>query len=154
MENLQIDPNDCSPQLLATFEKTRGPRKRLAVGDEFQIHIPGPWNGPVRVSKVSENGFVLKTLEGHLEAGKICFRLKKINEKETLFEIESLARSRDRWVDFFYDKLPLVRTAQTKMWTSFCQTFAEHACGNNLGAPKVRVRTERRNNSTEHWEEV
>lgn len=157
MSRLQYDLNSCSPQALAHFEKTRGEACRLSAGDEFLIHISGPWNGPVRVTEVTDEKFHLETLEGHMESGEIEFRLEE-NSECVEFVIESLARSRDRVVDFVYDKIPIAKLAQTEMWTYFCRRFAEMTfedAGNELPSElDVEVMTERRDPETGQWERL
>ena len=158
MEDLQKDPNKFSPQVLANFEKVSGRTDELKSQDEFQIHITGPWNGPVRVENVTCQEFRLITLKGHLEAGEIFFRIKKAKTGETVFEIESLARSRDAIIDFFYDKVPIAKFAQTEMWCSFCKTFAKNviqSCGKDVSEiAEVEVLTERRDEETGQWQRI
>ena len=45
----------------------------MAVGDEYVVRMPGPWDGPVRVVERTPTAFRFATLEGHLEAGQIRF---------------------------------------------------------------------------------
>jgi hypothetical protein len=158
LADLQSNPDRFSPHLLASFEKVSGKDGELNAKDEFQVHITGPWNGPVRVEHVSDEEFHLVTLEGHLEAGEIKFRLTELRPGLLLFQIESLARSRDGVVDFFYDKLPIAKMAQTEMWSSFCKKFAEHAARTcRSDAEKispVSVVTERQDEETGLWKQV
>lgn len=158
MLELQKNLNEFSPQLLARFEKVSGKPGEMREGDEFQIFITGPWNGPVRAEGVTADKFKLVTLEGHLEAGEIQFRIMKANENEVRFEIESLARSRDAVVDLVYDKIPIAKKAQTEMWTCFCKRFGEHACEvarvEKERVGEVKVTTERRDEKTGAWEEI
>ncbi len=158
MRKLQSNLNRYCPQMLAKFEKLNGEPEKLNPGDEFQIHISGPWNGPVRVAEVDENYFKLVTLQDHLEAGKIEFRIMADGEKDCVFQIESIARSRDSIVDFFYSKLPVAKAAQTQMWTSYCESFAKEAAENGGGELEkisdVVIRTERLNEKTGQWQEV
>lgn len=154
MRELQKDPNRFSPQLLATFEKKTGAVGILQRGDEFQILITGPWNGPVRVAEVGPDFFRLITLAGHLEAGAILFRVKAVGRQDSVFEIESMARSRDAVVDFVYDKVPIAKCAQTEMWTSFCRAFAEYAGGLAGGGAEVEILTERREGGAGPWERI
>ena len=156
MEELKKDMNQFSPQLLARFEKVSGAHHELKTSDEYQIHITGPWNGPVRVSEVFQNGFVLVTLKGHLEAGEIRLEIVQENDQQTYFRIESWARSRDQIVDFVYDKVPIAKLAQTEMWTSFCTTFAEKvvkvAQADQSKVHEVQVITERQDEETGQWQ--
>lgn len=155
---LQKDLNQFCPQVLAKFEKVTGDPGEMKVGDEYQIYITGPWNGPVRVAEVTADKFKLVTLEGHLEAGEIQFRIMKASETEIRFEIESLARSRNSIIDFLYDKIPIAKKAQTEMWTCFCKRFGEHACQISSketdNVSEVSIVTERRDEKSGEWREV
>lgn len=131
------------PDEIATFEKTRGTEGGLAVGDEFDIHIRSPWDGPVRVVESEPRRFTLATLDGHMEAGQIRFEAADhpTDSDGLRFSIESWARSRDGAVDFVYDGLGLAKQAQQAMWTFFCERVAEDCGGQKMG--EVRVLTER-----------
>lgn len=151
------DPNAFSPQLIARFEKTKGEPGRLVVGDEFMVHLTAPWEGPVRVSQVSDASFTFLTLDGHIEAGQIQFRLVRLPDDRTRFEIESVTRSKDRIVDLFYDKLRLAQLAQTGMWEIFCKSVAEKSFEENgvtAELPTVAVKTERQDQETGQWTDV
>src|SRR3712207_1136322 len=71
IERVSADPNRVVPLALARFKKTKGEPWRLAVGDEFLIRMPGPWDGPVRTIELSDSSFRFATLARHLEAGQI-----------------------------------------------------------------------------------
>lgn len=156
MALLQADINEFSPQLLARFEKREGAEGKLSPGDRFQIYISGPWNGPVRVGEVEDDSFALHTLEGHMEAGEINFRIEE-EEGVLYFTIESVARSKDPLVDLVYDKIPVARLAQTTMWNCVCRTFAAAARRVELGYaekgldPRVEVQTEKREEGSPVW---
>lgn len=132
-----------SPGEIARFEKTLGEEGRLALGDEFVVHISSPWNGPVRVIEAEPTSFTLATLEGHLEAGQIRFSAvpHPTVPGAVRFVIESWARSADGVVDFAYDVLGLAQKAQEAMWTFFCERVAEAAGGRRIG--EIEVLTER-----------
>ena len=155
---VKSDLNQFSPQLLARFEKIKGISDELKNNDEYLIHITGPWDGPVRVSEVSQDSFRLVTLDGHLEAGEICFQIKSTETNQYTFEIESLARSRDAIVDFVYDKIPIAKLAQTEMWTQYCLNFAKHVLKNEtdekIELPEVHVLTEKFDQETGQWQKL
>ena len=44
------------------------------LGAEFLVHMPGPWDAPVRVVERTATSFRFATLRGHIEAGEIEFR--------------------------------------------------------------------------------
>jgi hypothetical protein len=157
MKKMMADPNPFSPKMIATFEKTKGRAGRLEKGDEFIVHITGPWQGPVRVSQVGESSFTLLTLNGHIEAGQIQFRLVRCENGTARFEIESLTRSKDQIVNLFYDKLRLAQFAQTEMWELFCKEFAARSLGPSASkdrVPEVKVKTERQDRETGEWTDV
>ena len=56
MARLGEDPNRVAPGTLAHFVKVEGDKGRMAVGDEFIVRMPGPWDGPVRVVEVTPLG--------------------------------------------------------------------------------------------------
>lgn len=152
MQMIQQDPNRFSPQALATFKKIKGVDGRLAVGDEFDVHVTGPWEAPVRVSEVSATAFTLSTLEGHLEAGNITFRVCSVGGEQLRFEIESLARSKDSLVNLLYDKIPILRFAQTTMWESYCKAVGGVAAENRVGKDfDVKILTERKDDESGEW---
>lgn len=141
MDRIKEDLNRFSPAILASFEKTKGTPGPLALGDEFAVHIPGPWQAPVRVSESKPTAFSLVTLEGHPEAGAITFTLRSLRSGALRFSIESIARSHDSVVDFLYDKVPLMRMAQTLMWQKFCEAVAQSVAPSTT--PQVIIETER-----------
>ena len=73
MAQITEDLDRVAPSEFATFQKISGDG-RLAVGDEYLVRMPGPWDGPVRVVAATPTSFRLATLTGHLEAGQIEFR--------------------------------------------------------------------------------
>jgi uncharacterized protein (UPF0548 family) len=139
MARIIADIDDYSPGELAQFEKTRGEASRMAVGDEYFVHIVGPWDGPVRVIDVTPTSFSFVTLRGHLEAGEISFSLLEHPEDNDAirFRIQSWARSSNRITDLFYRTLGVSRFAQTTMWSTFCQRVVEASGGEQMGDIQV-----------------
>src|SRR3954465_12087608 len=60
---LQDDLDRVAPTEFASFQKLDGTGRRMAVGDEYVVRMPGPWDGPVRVVDVTATSFRLATLE-------------------------------------------------------------------------------------------
>lgn len=149
MQKIKSDPNTFSPQSLAVYRKTRGPKDTLELGDEFFIEMTGPWNGPVRVELIDSYSFTFVTLQDHMEAGQIQF---SVREKELAppadgiprlrFQIQSWARSRDFIVDLAYDKLQMAKMVQAEMWTSYAENIVHHAQGKQIGP--VTIATQRK----------
>jgi hypothetical protein len=160
LDQFFTDINCFAPQLVATFHPSCEKGKRLKVGDNIDIRISGPWNGPVRVIEANRTHLTLMTLKGHLEAGKIRFSFEKTGER-VKFRIESFARSKDRIVDFLYDKLPISRFMQREMWITFCENVANEALKIEAGDPnadfpiaKVDVTTELKEDEHGQWKEL
>ena len=133
---LGADLNCASPTELARFFKTSGASGTLAVGDEFLVRMPGPWDGPVRVVEATPTSFRLVTLAGHLEAGQIEFRASE-RDGELRFEIESWARSGDRLSNLLYHHLRMAKEVQLHMWTSFLERIATLAGGRITGGIEI-----------------
>ncbi|QKG21834.1 DUF1990 family protein [Actinomadura verrucosospora] len=141
MERLRADVNAASPVEFAVFDKVSGASPRLDLDDEYDVHMPGPWDCPVRVVERAPLSFRFATLEGHVEAGEIEFRARDTGDGEVEFTIESWTRSGDRLADVLYDRLGMAKEMQLHMWTHFCCRVAEMSGGRMAG--EVEVRTER-----------
>src|SRR5918997_448751 len=138
---LMKDPDEAAPSEFAKFLKVRGPEGSMSVNDEFVVRMPGPWDGPVRVAKVTPRSFRFVTLAGHLEAGQIEFRAR---DGELLqFEIESWARSGDRLSELMYDRLRLSKEVQFHMWTSFLERVVKLSGGRRSGGLRIDTRKRR-----------
>lgn len=142
MNCIRAQINHFVPPELARFEKTLGHPQHFAPGDHHQIHILGPWNGPVKTLHNADTHFVFGTLKGHLEAGEIHFKAHSKKPGELFFEIHSWSRSKDEWVDLAYDKTGVAQEAQTAMWVFFCKKVVEVSQGKQHG--EIDVFTERR----------
>jgi uncharacterized protein (UPF0548 family) len=139
MARLQEDPDRAAPSEFATFKKAKGEEGRMRRGDEYVVRMPGPWNGPVRVADVSPHSFRLMTLESHLEAGQISFRVEGEGDRGE-FEIESWARSGDRLSDLLYDRLRMSKEIQLHMWTSFLERVIGMSGGRREGPIRIETR--------------
>src|SRR4051794_21095670 len=56
---LAADLRKIAPREFASFDKTRGQEGVIAVGDEYKVRMPGPWDGPVRVVSREPDSFRL-----------------------------------------------------------------------------------------------
>ena len=119
------DLNPFCHDAMATFEKVNGEADRMEVGDEYLIKISGPWNGPVRVIDTDSNSFALGTLDGHLEAGFIEFKVDQEDDTRRCFTIQSWATSGSLLVWITYSIFHVTKLAQTAMWTGFCSQVVE-----------------------------
>ncbi|WP_370326834.1 DUF1990 family protein [Euzebya sp.] len=145
MARIRDDLNCAVPAQMARFESPdpaeRGPMP-VEVGREYVVHLPGPWNGPVRVVEADDSSFTLVTLEGHVEAGQITFRVLPHERYDwVVFEIESFARCASRLFDLLYHRLPLASEAQLHMWASFCERVVDLAGGVVMTSVEVDTHT-------------
>ncbi|HWG12504.1 MAG TPA: DUF1990 family protein [Streptosporangiaceae bacterium] len=129
--------NQVSPEM-AVFRKVRGTGGGLHEGDEVVVRMPGPWDGPVRVTHRDATSFRLSTLKGHLEAGQIEFRASRAGDA-LRFEIESWARAGDRLSNLMYNKLRLAKEIQLTMWTHFVIRAATLAKGRLRGGVTIKT---------------
>jgi uncharacterized protein (UPF0548 family) len=88
---------------------------------------------------VTPTSFRLATLDGHLEAGQIEFRARA-GHRCLVFEIESWARSGDRFSDAMYSHLRLAKEVQLHMWTSVLGKVVDLARGQMSGGVTVTTR--------------
>jgi hypothetical protein len=132
-------PDRVAPTEFASFQKVHGEDGRMALGDEFVVRMPGPWDGPVRVVDVQPTSFRLVTLAGHLEAGQIEFTAAQDGDR-LVFRIESWARSGDRLSDLLYDRMRMAKEIQLHMWTSLLERVARTAHGRITGGIEIDTR--------------
>jgi hypothetical protein len=139
MAELQADLNSASPTRFARFQLVHGEPGHLAVGDEYVVRMPGPWDGPVRVIDVGPGSFRVATLAGHLEAGQIEFRASD-EDGMLVFEVESWARSGDRLSNLLFQHLRMAKEVQLHMWSSVLEKAARLAGGRLTGGIEIATR--------------
>jgi Domain of unknown function (DUF1990) len=120
---------------VASFTKVLGEDGSMAVGDEYVVRMPGPWDGPVRVVDRMPTSFRFVTLAGHLEAGQIRFSAARGELLE--FRIESWAQSGDRMSNLLYHHLRMSKEVQLHMWTSVLERVAELSGGRLTGGIEI-----------------
>jgi hypothetical protein len=126
--HLSANPDIVAPRALAKFRKTEGHHDRMRVGDEFLVHMPGPWDGPIRCVEVTDTSFRFATLDGHLEAGQIEWSAG-IADGLLCFRIESWARAGDRLSAIAHDRLRMAKEVQLHMWSSVVERVARFTGG-------------------------
>jgi hypothetical protein len=134
------DLDRVAPTEFASFNKVWGGEGAMAVGDEYVVRMPGPWDGPVRVVHRTPTSFRFATLTGHLEAGQIEFRARTEDDGDLLFEIESWARAGDRLSHLLYNHLRLAKEIQLNLWTETCLGVARGSGGRLRGGVRVSTR--------------
>lgn len=139
VRQIAADPDRVAPSEFASFKKVEGEKNGMQVGDEYIVRMPGPWDGPVRVTEVTSTSFRFVTLDSHLEAGQIDFRA--VDDRNGLvFTIQSWARSGDRLSKLLYGRLRMAKEVQLHMWTSFLEQVVELAEGRRLGLLEIETR--------------
>ncbi len=138
METVAANLDCIAPTELASFQPVDGEGK-LAIGDEYIVRIPGPWDGPVVVTDVTPTSFRLATLDGHLEAGQIEFRAFA-GHRGLDFVIESWARSGDRLSDLMYTRLRMAKEVQLHMWTRVLERVVALTGGRMSGGIVITTR--------------
>lgn len=128
MRSLSADPDQVAPRALAKFHRTAGDEGPMQVDDEFLVHMPGPWDGPVRTIDVTPQSFRFATLAGHLEAGQIEWRALE-RDGRLVFQIESWSRAGDRFSAIMHDRLLMAKEVQLHMWTSVIERVAKFTGG-------------------------
>jgi Domain of unknown function (DUF1990) len=141
MAIVRNNPNAAAPTKFARFQKVLGEQGAMAVGDEYVVRMPGPWDGPVRVIAESPLSFRFATLKGHLEAGQIEFRILPSDEDhgQSVFEIESWARSSDRLSNLLYHHLRMSKEVQLHMWISFLEGVVDLSRGRMTGGVDIET---------------
>ncbi len=141
MQQLKSNVNMAAPTKFARFQRVLGEGDSLELGDEYVVRMPGPWDGPVRVIADGPRAFRLATLEGHLEAGQIEFRVLDPDADGTLgFEIESWARSGGRLSDLLYHHAHMAKEIQLHMWVSFLEGVVSLAGARMTGGIDIDTR--------------
>jgi hypothetical protein len=144
MDRLKENVNQAAPTTFARFQRVLGDGERLAVGDEYVVRMPGPWDGPVRVVAADERSFRLATLVGHLEAGQIEFRATPLTGgpagASLGFEIESWACSSGRFSDLLYHHVRMSKEIQLHMWVSFLEGVVALSGGRMTGGVDTDTR--------------
>jgi uncharacterized protein (UPF0548 family) len=139
MERIAGDLDRMAPSEFATFQKIAGEKGDFRPGDEYVVRMPGPWDGPVRVIAATPTSFRLATLPEHLEAGQIEFRVNT-DYRSLGFEIESWARSGNRFSDLFYTHLRISKEVQLHMWSSVLRKGVKLAGGAMEGGVVITTR--------------
>jgi hypothetical protein len=137
IDRIAADPNVVTPRQIARFHKAGG-ESAMRAGDEFLVHMPGPWNGPVRVVEVRPDGFRFATLRGHLEAGQIEWRTW--DDGQLHFAVESWARAGDRLSAFLHDRLRMAKEVQLYMWSTVVERVPRLAGGRLADGVHVHTR--------------
>ena len=120
MGELLREPSRAAPIEVAVFRKTRGTGGAAAVGDEFVVHMPGPWDGPVVVADRTPTSFRSPPSGATWRPGRSSSGPRP-TATPVASKIESWARSGDRLSSLLFDRVKLAKEMQLHMWTHFCE---------------------------------
>jgi Domain of unknown function (DUF1990) len=129
-----------APDDTVRFARERGEPGAVAVGDEYRVYMPAPWDGPVRVLARDDCRFLFGTLEGHLEAGQIEFRAADEGPGRVSFTIEAWSRAGTRGSEVAYRGLNLGKEVQAGLWIQYCLGAVEVSGGRRDGRVDVMSR--------------
>lgn len=138
VDRFRRNPNEFSPTSFAVFLPVPG-EEGMRAGDELEVHLPGPWNGPVRVAAADDEHVRLETLDGHMEAGWIEFSAIEASSERTIFRIESTARSGDRFFDALYHVLGVGKLIQSDMWVCVLESAVRVSGGRQIGRARIET---------------
>lgn len=126
-----------SPDIAAKFIRRGDPDHPLQLGEEMDIELKGYGPCAVRVVRIEPRSLTLRTIAGHLEAGRITFGTYHDEQSRLVFHI----RSRSTINGFFhYLGYRLVgMQIQERIWVTFVERVAE-AVGGRI-VDKVQVET-------------
>lgn len=127
MAIIAADPNVAAPTEVLRFEKAGGSPRDLQVGDELLIRMPGPWNGPVEVTRRWESGLRLAAVRGHPQLGQM-----EMHARDEGDQIELRIQTRERaagWSFAALQRIGLVRRMQSYTWVSMLENAAQLAGG-------------------------
>lgn len=119
----------------------KGKAAEFKAGNFIKIDIDGPFNNAyVKILSINENkdgekGYLeatFGTMEGHMEKGKITFRLYDLGEGKTKFTINGLSE-----VDMGMAPEGYSRKQQTKSWNEVLDKFAEKTGGTEEKGSRV-----------------
>ena len=128
LTSFRRQPNRFSPTSYAIFEPEPGP-DGLRPGDELEVKLPGPWDGPVRVVDVTPTSMRLDTRDGHMEAGTIEFTARDVGDARLEFRIRSQARSATPVVNTLYSRIPVAKLVQSQMWAQVLEAAVDVSGG-------------------------
>jgi hypothetical protein len=117
------------PEALAKFTRSGSEGDALEVGDTMHVRLKGAGAAAVLVTHVDARSLTVRTMEGHLEAGRNTFGFYNDEAGRLVCRVRSRARVRDlpRLLGYWLGG----KANQTVIWTYFLNQVAE-ACGGKI----------------------
>lgn len=129
IERLRSDFPRFSPETLARFSQPAG--TPLHVGDVMTINMRGYGCCEVEVMDIRPRCISLRTIRGHVEAGRISFGAYRDEAGRLVCRIRSRARSGNPLLAIGHALLG--KHLQTRIWCTFLERLAESCGGKMLG---------------------
>lgn len=143
-ESFKNNPQDFLTNSQATFHapvNAKGEAATFEAGNFIKIDIDGPFNNAyVKILSVNENkkgegGYLdatFGTMEGHMEKGKITFRLYDLGKGKTRFTINGLSE-----VDMGMAPEDISRSKQKESWNTVLDNFVKKTGGKEVEGSRV-----------------
>jgi hypothetical protein len=125
------------PEALAKFTRSGAAADSpLRVGDTMHVRLKGSGAAAVLVSHVDSRSLTLRTMDGHIEAGRNTIGFYEDADGRLVCRVRSRARVRDlpRFLSYWLGG----KGTQTTIWTEFLKSMATAVGGKLVG----RVREE------------
>jgi hypothetical protein len=131
IEKIRAEFPRFSPSLFADFYGPDVDGVPLTVDDTMHVNIRGAGHCGVQVVHVEACSFTLRTLRGHIEAGRITFTASLNEEGHLVCRIRSRARIYDLPRYLGYEVFG--KHVQTEIWETFLERVAEVCGGSPIG---------------------
>lgn len=132
MRNLRENFVSLSPARLARFNRPSQATGGLQLDEGLEVAIIGNPLTAVRVCAIEERRLTLRTLRGHIEAGRITFGADCDPAGRLVLRIRSRARIHDPLRLLAY--LLLGKRVQYRIWETFLERWAASAGGRRIGS--------------------
>jgi len=128
-----------SPDAAARFIRRGDPAQPLQLGEEMDIELKGYGPCAVRVVRIEPRSLTLRTISGHLEAGRITFGAYRDEESRLVFHIRSRSTINGpiRYLGYRLIGMPI----QERIWVTFVERVAQAVGGKVAG--QVYVETQK-----------
>lgn len=127
-----------APEALCKFTRSSSAGDPLEVGDTMHVRLKGAGAAAVIVTHVDARSLTVRTMEGHIEAGRNTFGFYTDEHGRLVCRVRSRARTRDvpRLIAYWLGG----KGNQSLIWTMFLNRVADECGGKLVGS--VREDTE------------
>lgn len=124
-----------SPDIAAQFVRRGDGPQELQLGEELDIALKGYGPCAVRIVRIDPRSMTFRTIDGHLEAGRITFGAYRDEHNHLVFHIRSRSTIKGplRYLGYRMIGMPI----QERIWVTFVERVAQ-ALGGKI-VDKVHV---------------